>query len=337
VNELTRALYEAHVAHELAGARPSTFDTNVAVLTEQTFEWLAQVKLDDILTRERVLGVIERYVIDLRISGGITELAGQLALTVFTSDVVAETRVDQLLSDASFAEYADKIESLGDAHREVIRLITETPTFRALVSRGLTLAAVQLLVPSSAQDEAAPLPGLLAGLRHDLGVELSQQLEARLGRYFERNADRIVSLTAGLLSTLLGTEAVRSIADELWDDIGARRLSELFAFLSAADVEDFWVVSYETWLAFRKTPFFRATSSQVVDAIFRKYGGESVQSLLDDMGVSEAMIVHEVRTLFGPVLAHAHQTGLRELQVRQRLLRFYESDVVSQLLAPPRA
>jgi hypothetical protein len=48
------------------------------------------------------------------------------------------------------------------------------------------------------------------------------------------------------------------------------RLSELFSFLSVADVEDFWIVSYETWLKFRKTAFFRATSAQVVGAIFDK-------------------------------------------------------------------
>jgi hypothetical protein len=45
------------------------------------------------------------------------------------------------------------------------------------------------------------------------------------------------------------------------------------------------------------------------------------------------MVVHEVRTLFGPVRAHARQTGLREQQVRQRLEPFYTSDAVASLLA----
>jgi hypothetical protein len=70
----------------------------------------------------------------------------------------------------------------------------------------------------------------------------------------------------------------------------------------------------------------------VVQGIFDKYGSESVHALLDDMGVSEAMVVHELRALFGPMLAHARQTGLRELQVRQRLEPFYASDAVARLL-----
>ena len=331
MNELTRALFEAHVAHELDAARRAEFDARVSPLTEQVFDWLAQVTLDDLLTSERVRGVIDRYVIDLRISGGITELAGQLSQTVFSSPATAQTRVDQLLSDESFVEYADKIESLHAAYREVVRLVTETPSFRALLTRALTMVTVQVLLPG-AEHEDTTGRGLLAGLRRELGLELSHQLEERLRAYFERRADRIVRVSAGHLRDMVSTEALRSLADDLWESIGPMRLSELFSFLSPADVEDFWIVSYETWLKFRKTPFFRATSAQVVDAIFEKYGGESVLTLLDDMGVSQSMVVDELRTLFGPVLAHARQTGLRELQVRQRLARFYESEPVAQLL-----
>jgi hypothetical protein len=331
MNELARALFEAHVAHELAAAQRAEFDARVEPLTEQVFDWLSQVKLDDLLTPERVRGVIDRYVIDLRISGGITELAGQLSQTVFSSNATAQTRVDQLLSDESFAEYADKIESLNAAYREVVRLVTETPSFRALLTRALALVTVQVLLPSTGHDDTTGR-GLLAGLRRELGLELSHQLEERLGAYFERHADRIVRVSAEHLRDMVTSEALRSLADDLWESIGPMRLSELFSFLSVADVEDFWIVSYETWLKFRKTPFFRTTSAQVVDAIFEKYGGESVLTLLDDMGVSQSMVVDELRTLFGPVLAHAGQTGLRELQVRQRLARFYESEPVARLL-----
>jgi hypothetical protein len=332
MNELTRALFEAHVAHELHAAQQAEFETRIAPLTEQVFDWLAQVKLDDLLTSERVLGVIERYVIDLRISGGITELAGQLSQTVFSSETSTQTRVDQLLSDESFREYADKIESLPDAYREVVRLVTETPSFRALLTRGLTVATVNFLLPSAGHDDTAGR-GMLAGLRRELGLELSHQLEERLSGYLERHAERLVRVSADHLRDMVTTEALRSIADDLWKSIGPMRLSALFSFLSVADVEDFWIVSYETWLKFRKTPFFRATCAQIVEAIFAKYGGESVLLLLEDMGVSQTMVIDELRTLFGPVLAHARQTGLRELQVRQRLALFYESEPVALLLA----
>lgn len=331
MNELARALFEAHVAHELADEPAAAFDQRIALLTQQAFEWLARVKLTDLLTAERVLAVIDRYVIDLRISGGITELAGQLSREVFSSDASAHTRVDELLSNDSFREYADKIEALQDALREVLRLITETPTFRTLLARGLTLASLQLLLGRPAQD-TTPALGAVASLRRELSSELSRQLEERLGRYFERRADELAKRSAEHLHDTLTSDSLRTLADDLWDQIGPMRLADLFRFLTVADVEDFWVVGFETWLKFRKTRFFRATCAQVVDAIFDKYGAESVLTLLDDMGVSESMVVHELRALFAPVRAHARQTGLRELQVRQRLERFYTSEAVATLL-----
>jgi hypothetical protein len=331
VDERIRALYEAHVAHELAEAHAEAFDQRIAPLSAQTFEWLSGVQLDELVTREQVMGVIDRFVIDLRISGGITELAGQMSQTVFSSHASADTRVDQLLSYEQYREYADKIESLQDAHREVFRRVAETRSFRALLIRSLTLGAMQLLLPRSAQaadDDAGPL----SRLRRYLALELGDRFEERLTRYFERNALTVARVTADKAHALLSADVLRSIADELWDTIGGMRLAELYSFLTVSDIEDFVVMSYETWLSFRKTPFFRSTCVQVVDAFFDKYGSESVRALLEDMGVTSAMVVHEVRTLFEPMLGLAARTGLREAQIRQRLARFYQSDLARSLL-----
>lgn len=332
MSELAKALFEAHVAHELREAQQDAFAPRITRLTGQAFAWLEQVSLQDVLARDQVLGVIDRYVIGLRISGGIAELAGQISRTIFTSQAGWDTRVDQLLSYESYREYADKVESLDLAFREVIRLLTETRGFRSFLARSLASLTQLLLtrvVGASEQGER----GLLHQLRSTLGDQLQTRIELGAQQYVERHAADIARLGAQHVPRILDMEGVRSIADELWDSVGPMKLAELFAFLSVVDVEDFWVISYETWLKFRKTEFFRRTTEQVVDAIYAQYGNESLQTFLEDMGVSESMIASELRTLLGPVLAHAERTGLREQQIRARLEPFYRSEAALSLLA----
>ncbi|MDB4986126.1 MAG: hypothetical protein JWN04_1304 [Myxococcaceae bacterium] len=332
MNELTRALFEAHVAHELAALAERDQSDHFEQLSARVFEWLATVTLDDLLTREQVLGVIDRYVIELRISGGIAELVGQIAQLVFTSDASAEARLDQLLSHESYRGFADKVQSLDSAFRELIQLLTHARSFRPLLARSVVLAARTMLFAGSEPDGRARAGGL-AQLGRELKAELGRRFEEQLHVYLERHADSLADASEARLRELVDPGTVRSLADDLWEAIAGMRLSELFSFLTPADVEDFVVLAYENWLQYRQTPYFRALCEQVVGVFFAKYGAESAQSFLDDMGVTEAMVAHELRALIAPMFAHAERTGFVERQIRLRLEPFYRSEALAALLA----
>ena len=330
MNELTRALFEAHVAHELSTQAVRHERAELARVTESLFEWLETVQLNDILTRAQVLGVIDRYVIELRISGGIAELAGQMSQVGFTSDVCADTRLDQLLSDEGYRGFADKIQSLQPAYERLIQLLTRTPSLRPLLARAIATAASKLLFDWSESQTAVPRP--LAQLGQKLQSGLSERIEQGLNHYLAQHRERVTELIETNWRALLDLDTVRTLADELWESVAGMRLAELFSFLSGGDIEDFVVLGYETWLKFRRTPYFRDLSEQMVDAFFAKYGAESVQALLDDMGVNEAMVTNELHTLFVPMIDHAARTGLLESRLRARLLPFYDSPAVAALL-----
>jgi hypothetical protein len=71
----------------------------------------------------------------------------------------------------------------------------------------------------------------------------------------------------------------------------------------------------------------------VVDRFFSKYGEESVVALIEDMGVTEQMVTHELQTFVTPVFEHADRTGFVEQQIRARLEAFYGTSAVADLLA----
>ena len=71
MSDLGEALLDAHVAYESARLRGDALAALIDERVAAAFEWLEEVSLNDVMTPERIIGVIQRYAIDLRsMTGG---------------------------------------------------------------------------------------------------------------------------------------------------------------------------------------------------------------------------------------------------------------------------
>jgi hypothetical protein len=335
MNDLARELCEAHVQYELTRLRQGPLSRLIQEQIAEVFAWLENVKLNDIATRAQVMGVIERNVIELPVSGGITELAGQMSQAVFAARAGEETRVDEIFLPELYAEFADKVVALESARAALIKLVTQSSAFGTIAARVLSTACANLLFRSKravSKEGRERSPAASEGL----GQELERRFGAAVARYLENHAEGLSREGERLFSEVLDDDCVRWIADEIWDAVSRMKLTDAFAFISAHDLEDFVVLGYEFWLRYRKTRYFRETCLEVVDRLFSKWGDESVLSLIEDMGVTEQMVTHELQTFVGPVFEHADRTGFVEQQIRVRLEAFYDSQAVAGMLARPR-
>ncbi|HKP62730.1 MAG TPA: hypothetical protein VJV78_38605 [Polyangiales bacterium] len=321
MSDVLDRLLEAQLQHELARWRGDALDATLAERVRALFRWFGTVKLDDVVTRQQIVGVIERYVIELRVSGGITELSGEMSQLVFGSRASREARLSDVFTPEMYDEFADKVLALESARHALIGLIAQSTTVSALGARLLSLGLLDLIalaIPVPRAQTFAALLGskILPGLERKLAAALaSSQRRRSLGEVFE-------------------PERLRAVADDVWDRVSPMRLSELFALIGAQDVEDFVVLVYEFWLRYRKTAYFRRISSELVDHFFAKYGLVTLLELIEDMGVSEAMVCEEVLVLLRPMIEHAAESGALERDIRRNLESFYRSEAARAALEP---
>jgi hypothetical protein len=334
MSDRIEALLAAHMEHELTSWREPALSRGLDAQVAIWFRWLTQVKLDDLATREQIMGVIDRYVIELNVSGGITELTGEMYRVLFTSKAGTDTRVDQLLPGALYDEFAEKVAALERVRRELIKVVAQSAAFRTISAR-LVARGVADLVFRRAPDEnviAGGVRDLLGKLSERLVPGLERRAAELLASYIDQHAERLAHDVEKHLLETLDPVHIRSVADEIWDNVSSMQLADAFAFVGETDIEDFVVLSRQVWLAYRKTTFFRRVASELVDFFFAKYGQESMASLIDDMGVTEGMVAHELKTLLVPIIAQADRSGLLEQQVRARLEAFYRSPLAAALI-----
>lgn len=331
MNDLREALLDAHVKYELSRLRGPELTKIIDERLTSGFVWLEGVKGSDVVTREMITGIIQRYVIDLKVSGGITELAGEMANVVFSSSV--STRIGEVCETASYEEFADKIVALESAQREVIRYLVQSTAFGTLAGRVLSRVVLDLLFRVDEGQRGLGIKELAVGLGQRVFPGFDQRLGQVLSRYVERHANRFTRDGEKHLLEAVDREWVRQMADEIWDAVSRRTLSDVSAVFTAQDLEDFVVLVYEFWMKFRKTPYFRAVVAEAVDHLFTKYGDESLASLIADMGVTKDMVARELSLFAEPALEHAARTGFLEKELRALLEPFYRSAELGAVLA----
>ncbi len=321
MSELANALLEAHVQHVLAQWRGDAAAQLITARVPALFRWFGEVKLDQVATRTQVMGLIQRHVIEVRGTGGIAELAGELSRLVFSSRRSATTRLDQVLADDEYGKFADKVIALEGVRRGLVAMVAQSEAFALFRTRVLAHTLSALLFRRRK----------LQGVTGDLLPALEQRVTLALTRYFEQRR-RAPHETEQELLELLDPEWLHSLIDEIWATVAPRPLAEAFAFISEQDLEDFVALGYEFWLRYRKSDYFRQTTEEAVDYFFVKYGPLSLLELLDDMGLDEAMVARELGPLLVPLLEEAARTGLLEEHIRATLGSFYHSPAAEAIL-----
>ena len=328
-SNLAARLLDAHVAHELEQLHPSQLPALIDREVHALFAWLGETKLDDVVTRAQINSVIDRYVIELKIGGALTELAGEMSRLVVASRLSEETRVDEVLRPSEFAQFADKLTGLPELWRELLHLVIQSDAFAALLSTTLQRSVLDALFRDA---EGAARQSLIDGLIAKLRPLVARRLEPYTSAHLEKLIKRSIQRSEKRLIVAFDVDAVRGLVDEVWDEIAPMKLSDAFKLVSTHDLEDFVVLGYEFWQRYRKTRYFREISRELVDYFFTKYADDTLLDLLDEVGVTAAMVSSELQGLLPPLLAHAHQTGLLEQRVRAHLERFYRSQAAAAIL-----
>lgn len=317
MSDLSERLLEAHVQHELErwrGQRGQTLGAWVSAL----YRWFEEVSVSDVVSHEEIMGIIDRYVIDLRVSGGITELAGEMARVVFNSPSSADTRLDQVLADVAYEGFAQKVGSLDALRRELLTIIMRSESFAELTARVVARTLAVLILERRVEGPVAR--------------KLLAALERRVAGALLKRREKLPHIEDQLLE-VLDPESVRSVADEVWLSISSLRLSDAFQLISENDLEDFVALGYEFWLRYRKSDYFRRVSAEVLQHFLDKYGDSSLAALSLDMGVTATMVAEELDGVLAPWFLQADASGFLEQQIRARLTPFYRSEALLEVLS----
>lgn len=333
------ALLDAHIAHitqQLSGpALQALIETEIGHILAD----VEHITLNDAVTPAMIKTTARNYAVDLELSGAIPELVGDIARALYANPVHDHSTVGDLLPDGLFAEFLDKVLEMRDARERIIHEAIANPVYSALAS-DILLEGIRGYVQQG-RDLARHIPGAARAAR--LGQSLltnafpllEESLEDNTRKYVTRALDAVLKRSEHFLLTHFDEDRLRDIALEVWDVIKEKPVSTFKLGVTSLDMEEFFVIGYESWRELRTTEFYGAMIDTGVDCFFENYGDTNLRELLDELGITQAIMIDEAMRYAPHVIAMLQQKNLLAPLLRRNLEGFYSSPAVLAIIDTP--
>ena len=331
-----QALLDAQTAFWLERLQPETLQPWLEVEIDALLADAAKLKLADVVSCESVQQVALHYAAQLEPHGAIPELVGEIANAVQQHPAQKSTKLGALIPDKHFKEWLDKLLELKDAREALIHEALRNPVMNTvagdLIYRGISgyLGESNLV---------KGIPGASSVLKFGKSMlakatpKLDTAIEETLRKYINQSLEATLRESEGSLKTLLTDEVLRDAALEIWAGVKGRSIAELRATVSQQDVEELFVIGYEHWRSVRKGGYYSAMIETGVAVFFEKYGKQSLAQLLDEVGITRAMLITDAMRFAPDALAGLKKKKLLEPMVKRLLEPFFASETAQRLLA----
>lgn len=328
-------LLDAHVKFMIDQLNGDTLQKNIEDELDHALEAAEKITLNEAVTREQIKETVRNYAVDLDLHGGIPELIGDIARTLYDHGIHDRTALSDLVTDQQFGEILDQLLAMKDLREKVIKRSIGNPLFAALASdvlyngikgyisdnpltKNSQVAASALKIGKSLLSKASP------GLEHSI--------EEGVKRYIKGNIKATQKQTEHFIRARIEDDSVRDRAVELWDEAKEQKVAVFRDYISARDVEEGFVTGYEYWRKLRKTDYYWTIIEVGIDSFFDKYGESSLREILDEVGVHREMMIGEAMRFAPPVIKMLKKKKLLEPRIRRQLEKFYLSDEAKAIL-----
>jgi len=324
------------VAFWLQNLKGKKFQSLLADELNHVLARLEHIRLRDAVDEAKVKGTAQRYAVEMEIGGAIPELFGEIANRIFEFPASRTTKIGEVVSDSIATEFIEKLfEQDGVLDHAVTNIRNSTP-FRHFLSdviftvlKGYVFEQNNLMKFSTVASSTRKVREWLSTKAPDL----SEGLEDRVRNLMESGVKSSLEMVDETLDNEQYRETAMNSALAFWDVVREWPLTAYRDYLTEQDLQEFMVLGYEFWLEFRNTEYLKSCIDLGVDFFFEKYGDQSLQDLLDDIGISHEMIADELDNYLPDLATLVIKEGLAEGFLRRNLQRFYSSKKVQDLLA----
>lgn len=335
--DIASALLEQHVKHELAALKGAKLKKSVANELDELFALTESVTLNRVSSVEQVMAVIQRIVIDMELDAGLPELAADMATEVLNSAVQAETPLKDIISREQATAFLEEALELRQQREQIIREVMAHPVYQELVSNVVYHGLVNYLYEDNLITKAVPGVGSMMKFGKRMANKavpgLDETFERRLKAWLSDSLPGLITRSEQFLHKALTDDELRDSVMAAWISLEERSLADLNDGLGDVQLQEFVVLGYEFWLTFRQTPYFRACALAVVEHLFARYGDQPLGVLLQDIGVTRALVMSEIEAHGLPLVDVLRDEGYLEALLRRRLQPFYKSAAVGKILS----
>ena len=286
-----------------------------------------QIQLQDVILLEQIQQVVHKYAFDLNLGPELLEFIGVVAQKIHTDAVNSNITVNALCSDQIFEDWVYKIFELEQVREYLKDNLQHNPKAQ-LISLQLANQILESNTPwlkhlRQLNVKQQGLGAKLLSFVQDQQQIIELKLEQQLAQALLKQLGQIITLPS---------EELVEMCLQLWSDVKNKNIAESASQIQALDLEDFFILVYETWKTLRQIPHMQQLIQSVVAAFYDYFGTYSLQDLLSAVGVVEDDLYEEADRFIPHVLAALDQRELLDSMIATLIDPFYHAVETQQLI-----
>ncbi len=332
VNNKAAQLLDAHVAFVCEQITGDSFAGLVEEHVDAALLDIKKLKLKDVVSAKQIKATARFYASEMDIAPAIPELVGEISRRIYNHPGHDDTRLEDILTDKQFREFARKIAEMRELRERIIRESIGNPMYSEMIGDVLYHGIKNYLANNPLTKN---IPGAQSLMKIGKGLmdKTTPNLEEGLKKYVNHNTAASLRESERFLLKHLNDDAIYDTAVDIWNKVKHQKVSHFKEYVSEEDVEDAFVIGFEYWRgSLRESDYYTGFIDAGVEFFFEKYGNSTLDELLDEVGVSRDMIVRDVMHYVPGVLKALQKKKLLEDAVRRGLAPFYESDAAADIL-----
>lgn len=286
-----------------------------------------QIQLQDVILLEQLQQVVQKYAFDLNLGAELLEFIGVIAQKIHHFAVNSQITLNELCTDQIFEDWVYKIFELEQVRSYFQDNLQHNPKAQ-LVSLQLANQILESNTPWL--DHLRKLTIKQNGLGAKV-LSFVQDQQQHLELKLEQQLAQALLKQLGLIITL-PSEELTEICLHLWSDIKTKPIAETTSQVQAIDLEDFFILVYETWRILRQIPYMQNIIQSVVEAFYEYFGEFSLQALLLAVGIDEHDLYEEADRFVPHVLTALDQQQLLDDMITSLVDPFYRESKTQQII-----
>ena len=335
VHPLATQLLEAQVQFWLQQLSPAQLSTFIRQDIAYLYQQMEHITLAETVDAEKVKATAHRYALEMEIGGGIPELFGEIANLVYEHPAQDTTQLGEVFHHSLAQEFLEKAFEENGVIDRVLQNIQHSEPFQAFLTDVILLALKGYVLEENVLVRKVPVLGHSLQRLRDLLDDRFNGMQDNIAGATRTLLAASIDRTLGMLDQLLDQDTYRDQAliatQNLWDEIRDQPIGQFREFTTETDLQEWMVLGYEFWRAFRETDYLKSIIDTAVDFVFAKYGEETLHKLLTDLGVTYDMIESEILRYAEDLAGVLVDKGIAETLVRRHLAEFYFSDATQAL------
>jgi hypothetical protein len=322
-------LLELHLQHEMAAFDEASLLRWFAEETDQLLVWSQSIRLDQLVTADTVKAFIQANLVTRDVPAIAAEIAEEASTWLISSQHHLDTPLGEIIDETHVEDLVARVLEIDEQLKGSLNLVTELPIYRKLLSEVIYQAIIRYIYDANILSKS--IPGVSALLKMGQSVvskttpSLSNAVEKNVRSYISKNLDAILLESEAFLEKTMTNEAIEIAAMEFYEDFKDKPLGELQESIDNQKLSHLIQLVFGFWEHFRHTAYFKNTYELIVDYFFEKYGGETLDVLLDNLDISSELLIQEFERFSPQLVVSLKQSGQLEAIIRRRLSSFYTS------------